>query len=393
MPSQRIRGGRPRAARRSRRGRPPRIVWVVDWSDREHTDFVAAFTELGYEPQIIRSRHTGLTVGTRWHRLSSYPAYVYLALRALVARADVVVAWQPLVASLLGYVPFRPPVVAIEPVVVENDRRLVSRFSLRSLRRIERLVPCTQGLADRFLERGFSPDRVVVIERGVPFRHARNGPGCEYLFAGGREHRDWVALREAAAGIELPVRLGAPNAPAHGGALHLLPSLNRVDYIEQLRGARALVVPLKDNTRGAGLLTILEAYSYGVPVIATSNVAIDDYVIDGAGVLVDPGDVDGLMLAMKSFCDEATAAAASRAATDLVRDRLSLTRFVGAVQDVAREIAGDERDHFASRSACAWEQTVRTARTTETSAHRLVSEPVTRQAASTAGSPPRRLPG
>jgi glycosyltransferase involved in cell wall biosynthesis len=341
MPSQRRRVDRSGASRRSRRGRPPRIVWVVDWSDREQTDFVGAFAELGYEQQIIRSRHTGLTVGTRWHRLNSYPAYAYLALRALLARADVVVAWQPIVASLLGYIPFRPPVVAIEPVLIENDRRLVGRFSLRALRRIEKLVMCTQGLADRFLERGFSTERVVVIERGVPFRDARNGPGCEYLFAGGREHRDWITLREAAAGIELPVRLGAPNSPADGGSLQLLPPLSRVDYVEQLRGARALVVPLKDNTRGAGVLTILEAYSYGVPVIATSNVAIDDYVIDGAGVLVDPGDVDGLTRAMKELSDEDTATLASCAATDLVRDRLSLTRFVGAVQDVACESAGD----------------------------------------------------
>ena len=248
MPSQRVRVHRARRVA-PRRGRPPRIVWLVDWSDLEQTDFVAAFAELGYEQKIIRSRHTGLTVGTRWHRLYSYPAYVYLALRALLARADVVVAWQPIVASVLGYLPFRPPVVAIEPVLVENDRRLVSRFSLRALRRIERLVLCTQGLADRFLDRDFSTDRVLVIERGVPFRNARNGPGCEYLFAGGREHRDWIALREAAAGIELPVRLGAPNSPADGGSLQLLPTLSRVDYVEQLRGARALVVPLKDNTR------------------------------------------------------------------------------------------------------------------------------------------------
>jgi glycosyltransferase involved in cell wall biosynthesis len=329
----------------------PRIVWVVDWSDREHDDFRQAFAQLGYDQRIIRSRHTGSTVGTRWHRLYSYPAYLYLAMRALLARADVVVAWQPLVASVLAYVPGRPPLVAIEPVLVENDRRLIGRFSVHALRRVERLVMCTHGLAERFLDRGFAKEQVLVIERGVPFRRDRSGPGGDYLFAGGREHRDWITLREAAAQVELPVRLGAPNSPADGGALQLLGPLSRVDYVDQLRDARVLVVPLKDNTRGAGLLTILEAYSYGVPVIATRNIAIDDYVIDGAGVLVDPGDVDGLRDAMQMLSDPEAAAAASRAAGELARDRLSLPRFVGGVQDVAEYVAREAIDRPRRRRA------------------------------------------
>jgi len=316
----------------------PHIVWIVDWTDREQADFVAAFTEMGVEPCIIRSRPTGATVGTKWHHLYSYPAYLKLAVRAMTSRADVVVAWQPLAAMLLAYVPRRPALIAIEPVIVEHDRRLLGRFTRRAVKRIDRLVMCSEGVAARLIATGLAPEQVVVIRRGVTPVESREGPGDDYLLAGGREHRDWITLREAASGVDLPVRLGAPNAPPEGGSLELLPPLNRMDYVEQLRHARALIVPLKDDTRGAGLLAILEAYSYGVPVIASRNIATVDYVIDGAGVLVEPADVDGLRGAMREMSRPEIATTASAAATALAHSELSLVHFVRRVQELARQL-------------------------------------------------------
>ena len=322
----------------TRSGRP-RIVWVVDWTDREHDDFLSAVDALGLDVRVIRSRPTGRTVGTKWHRRYSYPTYISLAFRAMLARADVLVAWQPIIGSLLAYVPFRPPIVAIEPVVVDHDRRLVGRYSLRALKRIECLVMCADGDAERLVDKGFPPDHLAVVIRGIAPRCDRNGPGQNYFLAGGREHRDWACLREAAAGAALPVRLGAPNSPSEGGSLQLLAPLNQADYIEQLRHARALVVPLKDNSRGAGLLTVLEAYSYGVPVIASRNIATVDYVVDGAGVLVDPGDPDALRRAMCDMSRPDTAAAASTAASAVLRSKFSLVDFVRSVHELARRLA------------------------------------------------------
>ncbi len=308
---------------------------------REHDDFVKAVAELGIDIEVVRSRPTGRTGGTKWHRLFSYPAHASLAVRALWARADVLVAWQPIVGAVLAHVPFRPPIVAIEPVVVDNDRRMVGRFSMRAFQQIECLVMCSDGDADRLIDKGFSPERVVAVVRGIAPRCARNGPGDAYFLAGGREHRDWLCLREAAVDAGLPVRLGAPNSPSEGGALELLPALDQAEYVEQLRHARALVVPLKDNSRGAGLLMVLEAYSYGVPVIVSRNVATVDYVVDGAGVLVAPGDADALRRSMWEMSHPAAATAAWPAATDLVRDKFSFARFVQSVHDLALRLTSE----------------------------------------------------
>lgn len=321
------------AARRS-----TRVVWLADWTDREQEDFDGAMARLGTCVRVIRSRPTGQTVGTRWHRLNSYPAYVSLALRALVARPDVVIAWQPIVGALLAYVPGRPRIIAIEPVIVRNDRRLVGRFLRRSLKRVERVVMSSSGLAEHLKHAGFATDRVAVVPRGIVSRHKRNGAGDSYFLAGGREHRDWLSLREAAAATSLPIKLGAPNAPADGGHLRLLPTLSQTDYIEQLRRSRALIVPLKDNRRGAGLLSILEAYSHGVPVIASRNIATEDYVVDGAGVLVDPGDVEGLKRAIADYSDPNVAAAASAAASRVLETTFSLDRFLSAVHTIAEDV-------------------------------------------------------
>jgi glycosyltransferase involved in cell wall biosynthesis len=232
-------------------------------------------------------------------------------------------------------VPFRAPIVAIEPVLVENDTRRVGRVTLGALKRIECIVCCSEGVAERFVKMGFSPNRVAVVDRGVVSQPGRDGPGQAYLLAGGREHRDWVTLRDAAAGVELPVRLGAPNPPADHGALEVLPVLSHADYLEQLRSARALVIPLKDESRNAGLHALLEAFAHGVPVIASRNIATTDYIAEGAGVLVEAGDVDELREAMQRLSDPDVAAAASSAATELVRKRYSLTRFVQRVHELA----------------------------------------------------------
>src|SRR2546421_11566662 len=57
----------------------PAPLWVVDWSDGEDDDFRAACAEAGVEARILRGPALGTTVGTRFHRLRSWPTYFTLA--------------------------------------------------------------------------------------------------------------------------------------------------------------------------------------------------------------------------------------------------------------------------------------------------------------------------
>ncbi|WP_440221451.1 glycosyltransferase family 4 protein [Dietzia sp. MNB45] len=55
----------------------------------------------------------------------------------------------------------------------------------------------------------------------------------------------------------------------------------------------------------AGPLVALEAMAAGVPVVATSHGGVREYLSDGAGVLVAPGDVDALSRALQELTGDA----------------------------------------------------------------------------------------
>ncbi|MDN4484183.1 glycosyltransferase family 4 protein [Demequina lignilytica] len=74
---------------------------------------------------------------------------------------------------------------------------------------------------------------------------------------------------------------------------------------ELIRGAAALVFP-SSYPYEAQPLTILEAMSVGTPVVAFDVGGISDVVVPGvSGLLVPPGDTDGLVVAMKRLLGEA----------------------------------------------------------------------------------------
>ena len=62
-------------------------LWLVDWSDSEDDDFRAAWQAAGVEARVLRVPPLGPTVGTRGHRLRSWPSYGWLA--AQIGRAHV----------------------------------------------------------------------------------------------------------------------------------------------------------------------------------------------------------------------------------------------------------------------------------------------------------------
>ncbi|MEO5842099.1 MAG: glycosyltransferase [Acidimicrobiales bacterium] len=317
----------------------PKIVWLVDWTDTEQSDFEAACAELGIKPRFIRSHRTGITYGRWYHRFNTYPAYLYLAARGWLSRADVLVVIQSIACIPLVLMPRHPKLVAWEPVLRENDKGKLQAIFRWALRRVDLIVPTTEAQAEKVRSLGFRREQVVGVRMGIVPKTPRNGPGEAYMLGGGREHRDWNTLREAAKGLDIPVKLGAPNPPSVTEPLEILPTLSHEDYVTVMKNARALIVPLIDSTRNAGPHAIIQAYAFGVPVITTRNPATEEYIGGGAGVLVDAGDVGQLHEAMKRLSDPVEAERASRDAYAYVSNELSLAHFVGRVYELATEVA------------------------------------------------------
>jgi glycosyltransferase involved in cell wall biosynthesis len=156
----------------------------------------------------------------------------------------------------------------------------------------------------------FRTDRVRAVPWGVPRlpeggRVPRGVPAAGYaLFLGRAIPRKNVPLAVAAAVRlpDVPLVLAGPGTEAWPGGVGAGSDAPRAALP---RGAAVLVHPAADEGFG---LTVLEAMSVGVPVVAGAAGAVPE-VAAGAAVLVPPGDVAALADGVRAaLADEGLAA-------------------------------------------------------------------------------------
>ncbi len=313
----------------------------MDWTDEEDDGFLAACAELGVTPDRVRSAPTGATVGSKGHWKTSYPQYGRLAAHALKNRDNVAMFWQPLAATpaLLGRFGPRPPIIVLAPILFNEGGGKKQAVILKALQRADRIIFLSSVQADEAVALGVKRELIEVMPLGIQAAVDEPvGPG-EFLLAGGREHRDWPLMAKASVDTPKPIRIGAPNLPDDTGGLDVVPPLSREDYNKTLVKASALVVPLIDARRPAGLLAILQALSFGIPVIATRGPLTETYLTPESGILVETGDVDGMHRALVQLCDDDEVRRLGAGALAEAKGRLSLATFVNNVHDLARSIA------------------------------------------------------
>ncbi len=95
----------------------------------------------------------------------------------------------------------------------------------------------------------------------------------DYVFAGGRSFRDWKTLFAAVGGTGLRTVVVASAKDVADYRIPLEVEL-KVDipypeYVQLLRSARVVVIPLMPTFRSAGQIALLEAMTFGKPIIAT----------------------------------------------------------------------------------------------------------------------------
>lgn len=127
---------------------------------------------------------------------------------------------------------------------------------------------------------------------------AQNFEG-KYICSLGRNNRDWKSLLEAAQSI--PVKfvlvctrdaLQGLNIPANVTVLHDLTSAQCSSIVKK---ALLNVVPILDDSRGAGHITVVNSMKLGVPLVITNNATLHDYFVDGQhGSVYDANNVISL---------------------------------------------------------------------------------------------------
>jgi glycosyltransferase involved in cell wall biosynthesis len=107
-----------------------------------------------------------------------------------------------------------------------------------------------------------------------------------YVLAAGRSGRDYRTLCEAVRGRDVHVRIVCDSSHALVGLdipdnVTVLRECYGGDYLRELAGASVVVVPLAVDNISAGQMVMLQAMSFGKPVIITQTATIQEYVTDG----------------------------------------------------------------------------------------------------------------
>jgi glycosyltransferase involved in cell wall biosynthesis len=195
---------------------------------------------------------------------------------------------------------------------------------------------------------GVDPERVSFTPWPyvVSHEHLDAAPVRERtVFAGGDSMRDYAPLLEAARGLDAEVTIATrhPDVAEMGAAPEnvRIGPVSRAEYVELMRGARAVVVPLRPTVeRSAGQTTYANAMAMGRLVIVTDVLGVRDYVDDGlTGLIVPPSDAPALRRALSWAVDPGNRAAADRIAArarEFALERLSPDEYVANLLRVAR---------------------------------------------------------
>jgi len=172
------------------------------------------------------------------------------------------------------------------------------RLVLRHARGV--LVPST-GEVDLVAERfGVNPDRIQFIPYHTNLTEPKNlGCASGYVFAAGRNLRDYDTLVEAVDGLDVETVIVCGENHLRDRTLppnvRVLREIPWPEYLALLQGAQVVVVPLSTEIVPSGQVAILEAMGYGKPVITTRSVGTLDYIRHGVdGLLYALGDADDL---------------------------------------------------------------------------------------------------
>ena len=117
-------------------------------------------------------------------------------------------------------------------------------------------------------------------------------------------------------------------------------------YLEFLRKALFVVVPLKDVEISSGLLVFLEAMALGKAVIVSETWSTADYVENmKTGILVKPGDAQDLRRAISYLLkNEDKREEIGRRAQVVVRRRYTRKVFAKNLANLARQLVDESVD-------------------------------------------------
>lgn len=231
-----------------------------------------------------------------------------------------------------------------QPSLRWRAKRAFQRFAFRAVDVV--CVSARREAVDYAARLRLPPERV----RFVPWHTNVVDPAPEaahggYVFSAGRTGRDWEVLAKAAArcgarfvGVmsrqEAERTAFPPNFTVHADIPH-----DR--YLDLLKRARIVVIPLQVHAYSSGQVALLEAMALGKPVVCTKVLGTEDYVQHGSnGLMVPPGDDAALIAAIDSILgDSRVESEIAAGALETVRREHTFERYVSRILRIASDLA------------------------------------------------------
>lgn len=164
-----------------------------------------------------------------------------------------------------------------------------------------------------------------------------------YLLAAGRSGRDYATLIAAVDNDRIPTHVVCDRkaaleglaVPAH---LKILSRCYGDDYLEELKNAAIVVIPLAVDNISAGQMALIQAMAYRKPIVVTRTSTIQEYVRDGKEcLLVERNDSASMANALRRLMsDEGLAKGLADGARRAYDQRFGVRAWVNNVIAVCR---------------------------------------------------------
>jgi len=124
-------------------------------------------------------------------------------------------------------------------------------------------------------------------------------PNGNYILSAGKQFRDYATLVKAVRGTGCRLVIVSDMKSMEGietsQEVEVVYNISKQEYFDLLFNSRFVVVPLQNDFGSCGQISILEAMSYGKPVIAARVTGSKDYIEDGiSGLFYEKGNYEEL---------------------------------------------------------------------------------------------------
>lgn len=210
----------------------------------------------------------------------------------------------------------RPRHVILQFIMREKTARLASRvkyaFMQFCFKSVYRVICSSRSEANYYRSVfGWAPEKTAFVPYHTHPSLLRETatPAANYIIAAGRSFRDYATFLAAVADLPIRVIVVAGRGALSGRVLPVnVESRSDIPADELnhlLENSRVVVLPLEDRKISIGQSVLLQAMSFGKPVVCTRTAGTEDYIRDRFdGLLVPPRDPEAMRSAIETLLQQ-----------------------------------------------------------------------------------------